>query len=357
MANRQMVTKKLRTGFTTGTCAAAAAKAATLVLTGQPCPSEVGVRLPDSSAVLLPVDSSGDNRGSAWASVRKDAGDDPDVTDGVLVEATVSWIAEGVEIAAGPGVGIVTKPGLAVPPGRPAINPVPQSMIEQSVREVTPRGVRVTISIPGGEQLAEKTFNPRLGVVGGLSILGTSGIVRPFSTPALRDALKCALDVAEACGINAPVLVPGRIGERSARRHLRVSTEQLIEVGNEWGFVLDEAAKRPFERVLLFGHPGKLAKLAEDQWDTHSSRSHSAAPMVRDVAQTVLGRTLEAASTVEGVLSALPSGDTQCVADLLAGKIEAAVIVRCAARFDVSVILVNLSGSILGSHGDISTWM
>jgi len=351
-----MVAKELRTGFTTGTCAAAATKAAVLVLTGQSCPSEVAVSLPDGSKVLLPVHSSGENGTSAWAAVRKDAGDDPDVTDGVLVQAMVSWGAEGVEVAAGSGVGTVTKPGLAVPPGRPAINPVPYRMIVQSARDVTHRGLRVTISIPGGEELAAKTFNPRLGVVGGLSILGTSGIVRPFSTPALRDALICALDVAQACGVNAPVFVPGRIGERSARRHLRVAVEQVIEVGNEWGFVLDQAAKRPFSTLLLMGHPGKLAKLAQEQWDTHSSRSHSAAPMVQDVAQELLDRDVEEAATVEGLLSALPPRDMQLVAETLAESIVAAVSGRTRAAFAVAVILVNLAGEMLGSHGDTTPW-
>jgi cobalt-precorrin-5B (C1)-methyltransferase len=229
-------------------------------------------------------------------------------------------------------------------------------MIVQSVREVTDRGVRVVISIPGGEQLAEKTFNPRLGVIGGLSILGTSGIVRPFSTSALRDALKCALDVAEACGVKALVLVPGRIGERAARRHLRLSSEQLVEVGNEWGFMLDEVAKRPFEHLLLLGHPGKLAKLADDQWDTHSSRSRSAAPMVQEQAQALLDRPVDSFATVEGLLSALPPADRQMVANRLAEEIVAAVGLRVGRRLRVAVILVNLAGDILGSYGDATTW-
>jgi cobalt-precorrin-5B (C1)-methyltransferase len=349
-------TKELRSGFTTGTCAAAATKAAMTVLIGQAPPAEVSVRLPGGDAISLRVADAGGNTESGWAAVRKDAGDDPDVSDGVLVEARVEWIAEGLEIKAGQGVGTVTKPGLAVPPGQPAINPVPRSMIERSVRDLTDRGVQVTISIPGGEELAEKTFNPRLGVLGGLSILGTSGIVRPFSTPALRDALKCTIDVAEACQIKNPVLVPGRIGERAARRHVRVTDEQLIEVGNEWGFILDEAAKKPFERLLVLGHPGKLAKLADDQWDTHSSRSRSAAPMVQVVAGQVLGRTVESSATVEGVLSAMDTDDEKAVADRLAELVAAAVTGRVGGRFEVSVILVNLTGDIIGTYGDATPW-
>ena len=174
----------------------------------------------------------------------------------------------------------MTKPGLAIPPGEPAINPVPRRMIREAVREVTPRGVRVTISIPGGGELARKTFNPRIGIVGGLSILGTTGIVRPFSCSAIRETLRCTLNVAAAAGIRAPVFVPGHIGERAARAHFRVADEQIVEVGNEWGFVLDEALGRPFSALLILGHPGKLAKLTAGDWDTHSGRSGSALPVV-----------------------------------------------------------------------------
>lgn len=348
--------QELRSGYTTGTCAAAATKAAVLILSGVPRPSEVAVRLPDGSTVTLPVQEAEGNSHSARAAVRKDAGDDPDVSDGVLIEARVGWIDEGIRIEAGPGVGTVTKPGLAVPPGQPAINPVPRRMIEGSVREITSCGVKVTISIPGGEELAEKTFNPRLGVIGGLSILGTSGIVRPFSTPALRDALKCTLDVAHACGVKDAVFVPGRIGERAARRHLHVADEQLIEVGNEWGFLLDEASSKPFQRLLVLGHPGKLAKLADDQWDTHSSRSRSAAPMVQEVAAQVLGHPVEASATVEGLLSGLHVHEGRAVSDRLAELIAAAVTDRVGQRFVVAVILVNLSGDIIGSYGDTTPW-
>ena len=153
-----------------------------------------------------------------------------------------------MELTAGDGVGIVTKPGLSVPRGGPAINPVPRHMIREAVREVTDRGVRVIISVPGGREIAEKTFNPRLGVIGGISILGTTGIVRPFSSAALRDALKCSLDVAAANGVAAAVLVPGHIGERADRRHFHLAAEQVVEVSNEWGFMLDCASGYPFTR-------------------------------------------------------------------------------------------------------------
>ncbi|MDD4892138.1 MAG: cobalt-precorrin-5B (C(1))-methyltransferase CbiD, partial [Phycisphaerae bacterium] len=228
----------LRSGITTGTCAAAAAMAATTVLLGQPAPTEVLVALPDGRTIPVPVLYSRADVQAATAAVRKDAGDDPDVTDGLSIVATVSWALAGdITFAAGEGVGTVTKPGLQVPPGEPAINPVPRVMIRQAVRSLTGRPMRVEVSIPGGREVAAKTFNPRLGVVGGLSILGTTGIVRPYCVAALRAALRCSLDVAAACGVTAPVLVPGNIGAKAASANFALRDEQVIEVGNEWGYV------------------------------------------------------------------------------------------------------------------------
>ncbi|MBI4962778.1 MAG: cobalamin biosynthesis protein CbiD [Desulfomonile tiedjei] len=353
-----MKRSKLRTGFTTGTCAAAAAKAATIVSEGVSAPAQVEIGLPDGSRVTLPVEASGRGSHSAWAAVRKDAGDDPDVTDGVLVKAAVSWLdQEGFVIAAGEGVGTVTKPGLALPPGEPAINPVPRRMIMDAVREVTDRGVRVAISIPGGKELADKTFNPRLGVQGGLSILGTSGVVRPFSSSALRDALKCSLSVAQACKVTAPVFVPGRIGARAAGKHFRLSPEQLVEVSNEWGFMLDQAVPYDFERLLVLGHPGKLAKLADGNWDTHSSRSRSAVGFVVSLGEKLFGQPMgERPPTVEGIFSALSEGERKFLASELARLIGEAVSERTRERFIIAVVLVNLRGEILGQHGDLETW-
>lgn len=349
--------RPLRSGYTTGTCAAAAAKAATMILEGLPTPKSVEVGLPDGTRVTLAVAKCGRKAESAWAAVQKDAGDDPDVTDGVLVEGTVRWLdGEKVVLAAGEGVGTVTRPGLAVPPGKPAINPVPRRMIRDAVREVTNRGIKVVISIPGGKELAEKTFNPRLGIVGGLSILGTLGIVRPFSSSALRDSLKCALDVAKACQVKSLVFVPGRIGEHAAQRHFRLSREQLIEVSNEWGFMLDQARGFPFDHLLVLGHPGKLAKLADGQWDTHSKRSRSAVPMVAELAEKLFARSMERPATVEAILMGLIEVERTALADELASRIAAAVHARINGHFPVSVVLVNLKGDIMGRHGDLDPW-
>ena len=298
----------LRCGITTGTCAAAAARAAVSILAGGPIPDEVAVVLPggDSIRVAILRVWKHEDREAVTTAVRKDAGDDPDVTHGLEVLATVSW-DDGADVAlvAGEGVGTVTKPGLQVAPGQPAINPVPRQMIAQAIREVTQRGVRVEIAIPGGREAAARTFNPRLGIEGGLSILGTTGIVRPYCSRALYDALKCSLDVAAACGIVAPVLVPGHIGARAARRHFPLRSEQIIEIGNAWGFVLDRLSDYPFQDLLIVGHPGKLAKLAEGQWDTHSGCSAPAAASVARLCLECLHQAAPESPTVEGLFEGL----------------------------------------------------
>jgi cobalt-precorrin-5B (C1)-methyltransferase len=349
----------LRSGITTGACAAAAAKAAAAVLAGGPAPGEVDLRLPSGQSIRLPIlyVESRENPPAVTAAVRKDAGDDPDVTDGLEVRATLCWDdATVVTFIAGEGVGTVTKPGLQVPPGEPAINPVPRQMILGAIREVTRRGVRVEISVPGGREIAAKTFNPRLGIVGGLSILGTTGIVRPYCTRALHEALRCALDVAAACQVTAPVLVPGNVGARAARRHFSLRDEQLVEVGNAWGFVVGLLPERTFSAVLLLGHPGKLAKLAAQEWDTHSARSSQATQYLGRLCPEVLQHPAPESTTAEGMFAALPAEERKTLADELARRVRAAVANRVGSRLAASVFLVNMAGECLGSDGDLAPW-
>lgn len=349
----------LRCGITTGACAAAAAKAAAIVLAGGGVPREVELELPTGQSLRVPIlrVQSQTDSATVSASVRKDAGDDPDVTDGMEVRATVTWDNRAdVAILAGEGVGTVTRPGLQIPPGQPAINPVPRQMIAAAVREITPRGVRVEIAIPGGREVAEKTFNPRLGIEGGLSILGTTGIVRPYCQAALHDALKCSLNVAEACGVSALVLVAGNIGARAARRHFAVKEEQVVEVGNAWGFMLDEAPSHAFRALLVLGHPGKLAKLAEGQWDTHSARSGPAVEILRGMCPAVLGRAAPDSPTAEGLLSALADGQRRVLAETLARRIREAASERIHARAPVAVFLIDMAGRCLGTDGDLTPW-
>ena len=348
----------LRSGYTTGCCAAAAAKAALQLLARGEQVETVAVPLPDRTRPELPVTwvrLTGD--GGAMAAIRKDAGDDPDVTDGALVTAAVAWTAgEEIRFAAGEGVGTVTKPGLALSVGEPAINPGPRRMIAAAIREVTDRGVRVTVAIPGGAALAARTFNPRIGIAGGLSILGTTGIVRPFSCPALEETVRCALSVAAAAKIAAPVLVPGHIGERAAQALFRQSEGQVVEVGNAWGFALDEAGPRPFAALLILGHPGKLAKLTAGHWDTHSGRSASALPVVARMTAELLGRPAGGAATVEGLFAGLAAEERQRLGDALAAAVRQAAAERIGGSFPVAVVLIDLAGRVLGESGDLSPW-
>jgi len=347
----------LRSGYTTGACAAAAAKAAVMLLCGEEAPEAVKIALPEGDRVRFSVLASRRDGDTAEASVRKDAGDDPDVTDQATVVVAVAFTEDGaVRFAAGEGVGTVTKPGLSVAPGEPAINPTPRRMIQQAIREVTARGVKVTVSIPGGRELAARTFNPRLGIEGGLSILGTSGIVKPFSAPALTASLQCALDVAAACGVRAPVLVPGNIGERAALKNLCVDANRIIQVSNHWGFMLDQAARLPFERLLALGHPGKLAKLVDGEWDTHSSNSASAVSIVARIAESALGRPVPESATVEGIFEALHPGETVSVGNALAAAVRQAVTGRIGSAKGTAVALINMAGELLGTDGDLSPW-
>jgi cobalt-precorrin-5B (C1)-methyltransferase len=341
---------QLREGFTTGACAAAAAKASILALLDtRVSPSSVDIPFPSGERFSFSVEWIKRHEGYAESAVRKDAGDDPDITQGALVVARVAWCAgKDIVFEAGAGVGRVTKAGLSIPPGEPAINPGPRSMIRAGIRDVTERGVCVTVSILGGEELAKKTFNPRLGIVGGLSVLGTTGRVRPFSCQAIRCSVACELDVAKAAGITHPVLVPGHIGERSARRHLNLIEDQLIEVGNEWGFVLEGLNKYNFKHVLLWGHPGKLAKLADEEWDTHSSRSASAIEITKRLG---LMPNLESEPiTMEGLFEMLKPAEQQKLAAELGEAIFHAASQKCGQCCRISVGLVNMTGELLGSY-------
>jgi cobalt-precorrin-5B (C1)-methyltransferase len=344
-------------GYTTGSCAAAAAKAAMTLICGGAVSSSIEIPLPDGSRLSLPLLYARPTASGAEAAIRKDGGDDPDVTTGLSVEVEVEILdCAQIEFRAGQGVGSITLPGLALPVGEPAINPGPRAMIAAAVREASPRGCRVTVSIPGGAEIASQTFNPRLGIAGGLSVLGTSGRVRPFSLPAMRQALACGLDVALANGTTAPVLVPGNIGGRAARRHLTLSARQVVETGNEWGFLLDHALGKGITALLALGHPGKLAKLWLDDWDTHSSRSHSPVAAVRELASHVAGQSLPAFPTVEGVLMSLSTEQCNAVSSELAERVRRAIELRVHSQFAIAVALINLEGNWLASAGDISPW-
>jgi cobalt-precorrin-5B (C1)-methyltransferase len=270
--------KGLRTGFTTGTCASAAAKAAALGLVTGSVPATVDVALPGGTRVAFAVEGAGvlAEPGTAVAVVVKDAGDDPDCTDGARMTAQVRW-AEGdhTELVGGPGVGTVTKPGLGLPVGGPAINPVPRRMIAAALAEVVgDRALEVVLSVPGGEQMAEKTTNGRLGIVGGISILGTTGIVRPFSTAAYRASVVQQVKVAAAQGERHMVLCTGSRSELAAKALFGdLDPVCVVEVGDFTGIALRACAANGMQRVTVVAMVGKIAKLAAGVMMTHFHRS------------------------------------------------------------------------------------
>ena len=232
------------------------------------CPQSVEIAAPGGRLLTIPVQDT--PRGCG---VVKDAGDDPDATDGLLILANVELGGEAGEItfAGGEGVGTVTLPGLKIPPGEPAINPVPRAMITEALRSVIgAQAAKVTISVPGGEETAKRTFNPRLGVTGGISILGTTGIVRPMNEESIFESLTLELNTHAAAGQKIIAVAFGNTGEQAMRKALEISGRCVVQCGNYIGYVLDEAARLGFRRVLLCGHPGKLLKVAAGSFNTHN---------------------------------------------------------------------------------------
>jgi cobalt-precorrin-5B (C1)-methyltransferase len=298
--------------------------------------------------------------------VQKDGGDDPDVTGGLLIYAEVSMVRrKGVNIRGGEGVGTVTKPGLQVPVGWSAINPVPRSMIRGELENLLDchgchRGVSVTISIPGGEEIAARTFNPKLGIEGGISIIGTTGIVKPYSVSAVKKSLVLFLDQACAHGITMPVLVPGNVGERAAHRRYALRTEQVAQMSNFVGYMVRQAAKR-FHRVLVLGHPGKLLKVLLDCYNTHSQKSASPLPMVREKAAAQfwfppIAEQLVISPTVEGVISCIPPEHRFGFFNPMATGIERRLRGYARGPLDVGVVLVNMEGHCVGSGPRARRW-
>jgi cobalt-precorrin-5B (C1)-methyltransferase len=295
-ASARKAATSLRKGWTTGTCAAAAARAAALLLVGGRPPAEVEVPLPRGDLRPRFAVERCERLGpdAAAAVVVKDAGDDPDVTHGAHLTATVRLRAEpGLALTAGEGVGTVTRPGLGLEIGGPAINPAPRRQIAAALGEVVDLaalGLEVEISVPGGEKMARRTTNPRLGILGGISILGTTGIVRPFSTAAWRASVGQAVAVVAAQGGSEIVLSTGGRTERAAERLLpHLEPVCFIEVGDFTGYALREAIRHGLRRCVFVGMAGKLAKLAAGTMMTHWTRSRVDPALLADITRAAGG--------------------------------------------------------------------
>ncbi|MHA3979497.1 cobalt-precorrin-5B (C(1))-methyltransferase [Halovulum sp. GXIMD14794] len=316
----------LRTGFTTGACATAAAKAAATALLGGGFPNPVQITLPRGQTPAFELVEAEQAAGWASAAVRKDAGDDPDVTHGALIRATVRPGPPGVSFRAGPGVGMVTRPGLPIPPGEPAINPVPRQMMRETLAEVAAShgaalAFEVEISVPGGESLALKTWNPRLGIEGGISILGTTGIVRPFSCAAWIASIHRGIDVARAAGLEHAVGATGATSEKVAQAHFGLPDHAMLDMGDFAGGMLKYLARHPLPRITIAGGFGKLTKLAQGALDLHSGRSQ--VDFVR-LAQTAsqIGADAEAIAAANTAQQALEIAGP-ALAEAIAGNAQA----------------------------------
>ncbi len=282
----------LRLGFTTGSCAAAAAKAGTQMLLSGDEVRQVRLMTPKGIELYLDVEEIRRGPGSVRCGVRKYSGDDPDVTDGLLICAEVkkeepeapllaltgSEQEDRIRISGGEGVGRVTRPGLEQPVGEAAVNKIPRQMIREAVREICEKygysgGVHVTLTIPGGERVAEKTFNPRLGILGGLSILGTTGIVEPMSEKALTDTICLEMRVLKENGHDCCIVTPGNYGSDFLKEKMGMDLSLAVKCSNYIGEAIDDAAMLDMKGILLVGHVGKLVKLAAGVMNTHSRQA------------------------------------------------------------------------------------
>lgn len=269
-------TETLRRGWTTGSCAAAASQAAAILLLTGSAPAEIRLLTPGGVTFNLPVEQASLHDGEAVCVVRKDAGDDPDITNGVLISSAVRRADSGIVIDGGSGVGRVTRPGLAEPVGEAAINPGPRAQIKAALGRAAQEngyegGFSVVISVENGEELALQTYNSHLGIIGGISILGTSGIVEPMSEKALVDTICLEMDSLYAAGQRVAFFCPGNYGADFARDTLGLDLERAVKCSNFIGEAFDHAAYRGYPEILLVGHAGKLVKMAAGVMNTHSS--------------------------------------------------------------------------------------
>lgn len=354
------------TGVTTGTIATACSLAALDAIIDDSDIACVKVETPKKTLDILIDECKLLSSFKAYAVAHKNPYNDPDVTVDLAIVSTVELFDKtdeesNVVITGGEGVGKITKPGLQIPVGEYAINPVPRSMIVKNLSDKVPEGkiAKVTISIPEGEKIANKTMNPKLGIVGGISVLGTTGIARSMSSEAYKNSIVTQIDVALASDIDDLVFVPGNIGEKLALKRLNVSKEQIIQTGNFVGFMFEEAEKRGITKFTYFGHMGKLIKVAGGIFDT----KHAVADGRREimVAHAALcgvdGKHLQLlfdSKTTDDMMSILEELN---ISVEVSNSIAQAIHDRCIQRFnlDLNVILVDMEGNYLNDNMEIVT--
>ncbi len=349
---------KLRTGFTTGACTTAAAVAAVRALrTGKPQPS-VAITLPIGREATFAVKRCEPGPDRAVCAVVKDAGDDPDVTDKAELTVTVAWAAEpGIRLLGGPGVGRVTKEGLGIPVGELSITPVPRKhLLENLARELEgePRGLAVTISVPGGEAMATKTLNHRLGIVGGISILGTTGIVVPFSTAAYKESIVQAIDVAIAAGLDEVVVTTGGKSEQYGQKHLPDLPEvAFVQMGDFVGFTLKTCKRKSLRRATIAGMIGKLAKMAKGKMQTHAAGSEVDMGLLAEIAAEVgappgVVAQVKVANTGRHVGEIVQAAGIPGFFEAVCRRVAANGLAHIQGGMAVRVLLVDFDGRLLG---------
>ncbi len=351
-----MDTPSLRRGWTTGACAAAAARAAAEGLLTGHFPDPVAIRLPGGGTAAFALAETGRQGNAAMAAIVKDAGDDPDVTHGALIRVTVSpGVPEtGIGFRAGEGVGTVTLPGLPIPPGEPAINPVPRRMIAEALADAGggPDWI-VEVAIPGGARLAEQTLNGRLGIVGGLSVLGTTGIVIPFSCAAWIDSIRRGIDVARATGLAHVAAATGRTSELAVQRLYGLPDLALLDMGDFVGGTLKYLRRHPVPRVTLAGGLAKMTKLAQGRLDLHSKRGAVDGAALAALAAE-LGAGADRAGRIEQAnttaLAFEIAADLPLAAAIAARAYAVARAVLEDAPIRLDVLLIDRAGRVVATH-------
>jgi cobalt-precorrin-5B (C1)-methyltransferase len=352
--------RPLRRGWTTGACAAAAAKAACAALTTGDFPDPVEIGLPGGRRVAFALATTEVRDGEATAGIVKDAGDDPDVTHGALVKATARRGAagSGVTFRRGEGVGLVTRPGLPIPVGEPAINPVPRKMIAQAVREAAGEGadIEVEVSVPNGAVLAERTLNPRLGILHGISILGTTGVVIPYSCSAWIHSIHRGIDVARAMGLTHIAGSTGNTTEAAVQKFHDLHEVALIDMGDFVGGMLKYVRAHPVARVTIAGGVAKMTKLAQGMLDVHSKRGAAdldalAAAAIAAGGSAALADAIRKANTVAEAFS-LAGAEGVAIGDAVAaGAWKTAAGALKGADVELEILVFDRLGNLQGRKG------
>ncbi|HET6517997.1 MAG TPA: cobalt-precorrin-5B (C(1))-methyltransferase [Nitrosopumilaceae archaeon] len=354
-----MQKQKLRKGFTTGTCATAAAKAAILSIIKQQKIRDVNVTLPKGNFIKIKIEACKFSTNSARCSVIKDGGDDPDVTHGaeIIADVCLNENSGQVEITGGDGVGIVTKPGLGLEINKPAINPVPKQMINSNLNEVakeilSKNGIKIIISVPKGKELALKTDNPRLGIVGGISILGTSGIVIPYSTASFAASIRQNLDVSLALGNNIVVLTTGGRSEEFSKKLVDLPEHCFVKMGDFSGYTIQQCAKKGIKKAYVVGFIGKISKMAMGIKQTHVKGSKVNMDFLAELAKDSganenLVSQIKKANTARHVQEIIQENKLDEFFTKICSKVYEHMVEYSENKVELEIVLYDFDGSVL----------